>query len=397
MKRTLLGLLLSAGLACSATSTDSEVASVERDALAMEVDITGSLKAIDADSLGPPGVAGVWDYKIAMLAPEGAEVEKGEPVLGFDATNLQRRLEEKTAQRDTAIKQLEMTQSAAKVSNHDLGLELAEAKAELRKAKLKADAPEDIVASVELKKLRLDLELAEKKVTFIKRKRSSTKASHEAQIARWVSERDRAQQRVEQLTTAVEKMTVLAPRDGTVIYEPSWNGEKKKVGDSAWRAETVVQVVSLTEMEAWGDVDEVDSAKIAVGQTVSLRLDALADVELAGTVKTISATVQRQSPDNPLKVAKVKLELDAEHGQRLRPGMRFRGRVETERIEDLLVAPIGAFVATPDGPVALVKRGAQVERTPVTLGRRNANFVEVETGLNEGDEILRADQGRKKP
>jgi multidrug efflux pump subunit AcrA (membrane-fusion protein) len=327
-----------------------------------------------------------------MLPPEGEEIEKDAPLMAFDTSDLQRRHEQKTAERDTAAKQLEMKQAAIKVSQHDAGLELAEAKANRRKAELKADAPADITATIELEKLQLDYQLAKEQVDYLQRKSKSARERDEAEIKRWKSQRDRADARVQQIDDAITKMTVLSPRKGTVIFETDWQGEKKKVGDSAWRGGTILQVVSLDEMQARGEIDEIDASKVVVGQTVSLRLDAQPDVELRGKILEIADNVQRKSPDNPLKVVRLDISLDETGSARLLPGMRFRGRVELERVEDVLLVSIDAIVPTPDGPVAYRRTVTGVEAVPVTLGRRDGERIEVLEGLSEGDELRRADQ-----
>ena len=79
---------------------------------------------------------------------------------------------------------------------------------------------------------------------------------------------------VETSQASIRAMTTMAPREGTVIYvlNPR-NGEKKKVGDSCWKAERVVEIPDLNRMKAEGEVDEVDAGRVAVGQRVTLRLD----------------------------------------------------------------------------------------------------------------------------
>jgi HlyD family secretion protein len=376
------------GLACSAGSAEPRWATVERGVLVVDVDVSGTLRAVDSNPIGPPGVSGVWSYKIAMMAPEGEEVAAGQPILAFDTSELDRRLESKSSERDSAAKQLEMKQSATRVAAQDAQLALATAHAARRKAELKAEAPPDLTAVIELEKARLDLELAVAKVAYLQRKGESARRSEQAEIERWRSQRDRAEGRVAEITAAIAQMTMTSPRAGTVIYETNWQGEKKKVGDGTWRGETVLQVASLAQMEAEGEVDEVDASRVAVGQPVSLRLDAQADVELRGSIREISRTVQRQSPENPLKVARLKIALEPREGARLRPGMRFRGNVETSRVEDVLLVPLEAITATPDGPVAHRRTAAGgTEPVPVTLGRRNAEQVEVTDGLAEGDEL----------
>lgn len=400
-RRWLAALLLAASpgvLACSSAAEDAQWVAVERGVLVVDVDVSGTLRAVDSMPIGPPAIPGVWTYKIAMMAPEGEELAQGQPILAFDTSELERRLESKQSERDSAAEQLEMKRSAARVAEQDARLALAEAEAARHKAELKAEAPPDLTAVVELEKARLDLELATAKVAYLRRKGESRRKSEQAELARWRSQRDRAEGRVAEITTAITQLTVLAPRAGTVIYETSWQGEKKKVGDAAWRGEQVLQVASLAQMEAQGEVDEVDASRVAVGQPVSLRLDAQADVELRGSIREISSTVQRQSPDNPLKVVRLEIALDPREGARLRPGMRFRGNVETARIEGALLVPLEAIVVTPEGPVvhrrtALGGVGSDgVEPVQVTLGRRNAEQVEVTEGLAEGDEIAAAPQ-----
>lgn len=379
-----LGLLASA---CGSAAHDVRWVAVERGVLVVDVDVSGTLRAVDSIPIGPPAIPGVWSYKIAMMAPEGEEVAEGQPILAFDTSELDRRLEGKQSERDSAAEQLELKRSAARVAQEDARLALAEAEAAQHKAALKAEAPPEVTAVLELEKARLDLELATAKVAYLQRKGQSARRSEQAELERWRSQRDRAEGRVAEITTAVAQLTITSPRAGTVIYETNWQGEKKKVGDGTWRGETLLQVASLAQMEAEGEVDEVDASRVAVGQPVSLRLDAQADVELRGSIREISRTVQRQSPDNPLKVVRLKLALEAREGARLRPGMRFRGNVETARIEGALLVPLEAIVATPAGPVAHRRTAAGSEPVPVTLGRRNAEQVEVTEGLAEGDEI----------
>lgn len=391
MKR-LVGLwVLAAVLACDASPAelaDGQTVSVERGPLVIGVEVSGEMKALDSVRVTAPSISGVWNYKISMMAEEGGVAKEGEPVLMLDTTELKQRLDQKEAERDTASTQLKMKVSTSKMAREDEGLALAEAKAELRKADLKAEAPAGITAVIELEKAKLDLELARKKVRFQKTKSKAAGRRDQFDVGRWRSKRDRAQQRVEEITASIDGMAVKASRTGTVIYQSNWRGEKKKVGDTAWRGEPIISLASLDEMEGEGQVDEVDVSKVAVGQLVSLRLDAQADVEIRGRIVEISRTVRRASPENPLKVAGVRIELEPNEDVKLRPGMRFRGTVESERVENALLLPLEAVIPTPEGPVVRRAQGLGTEEVLVTLGRRAGNQVEVLGGLDEGDVLV---------
>lgn len=389
MKRVdVLVLAVGLTLACDRLPETSAEAVVRRGVLTIEVEVEGSLRAADSARVGPPSVTGVWSFQISMMQPEGATVSPGDPILAFDTSELERRLATEQAIRDSAAKELEMRLSGTKVSRRDGALALAEAEAALHKVELKADAPPEIDAFIELEKLRLDLELARKQVAHLARKAEITRDTDAAAIERLRSKRDRADARVQEIEAAIAQMVMTATRAGTVIYESNWRGEKKKVGESTWLGETVMHVASLDRMEAEGEVDEVDAAKLALDQEVSLRLDAAPDVELHGRVREISRTVQRQSPENPLKIVKLRIALDEAEGVRLLPGMRFRGHIVTEVIEDVLVAPIDAIEPSGAGPVALRRRGQVIEPVRVELGRRDAERVEVRSGVDEGDVLV---------
>src|SRR5205085_6773606 len=120
------------------------------------VEVTGTLAAVESDRFGPPQINDMWDFKISMMAPEGAEVKKGRPVLGFDTTELQRKLDEKRAESDEALKQIEKKRADLALRTRDEKLKLAEAEANERKTSLKLEAPNDIVGINERKQVELD-------------------------------------------------------------------------------------------------------------------------------------------------------------------------------------------------------------------------------------------------
>lgn len=394
-KRLLLALSLALGLACDLApalgSMDGEWVTVERGELLIEVDVSGTLRAVDSDSITPPTVRDTWEFTISMIVPEGTAVKQGDPILAFDASELQRQLERKQAERDTAATQVESTRAQASVTRYDDELARADADAQKRKAELKADVPEEIVAGHDLQKAQMDVDLARARVDHLASKSHDARRRSEAEIAHWEHQHKRAEAAVEQLSQAIAHMTIKAPRDGTVVYETDWRGQKSKVGDSVWRVATVMQVVSLDVMEGIGEVDEVDSSQIARGQSVALHLDAQPDVVLHGTIASVSTTVRRQSPDNPLKVVELHIDLQPNDKLRLRPGMRFRGKILTQQVSDVLVVPLDAIVPTTEGPVARVRRGSDVELVPVEVGRRNGQMVEITAGLEAGDQLLRGE------
>jgi multidrug efflux pump subunit AcrA (membrane-fusion protein) len=364
---------------------------VERDDLILGVEVTGTLRAVDTSSIGPPQVPWIWEFKISMLVPEGDDVEKGQPVLGFDTSELQRRLKEMMAEAEEARKEIEKKEAELELQRETNRLRLAEAEARLRKARLKVEVPGELTSENELRKAALDLRLAEDEIAHVRKRLQDMERSGEDALAALHRHRRYADGEVRATRKAIESMAVKAPRDGTVIYATNWMDEKKKVGDACWRGEMVLEIPNLSQMMADGEVDEADASKVTVDQKLTLRLDSHPDEEFTGTVAHIWGTVQRKSWRNPLRVVRLNIDLDRTDERRMRPGMRFRGTIEIERIEDAVVIPIETVFVSEDGPIVYRKTLFGHEQVPVTLGRRNEKRVEVLDGLDESDRVSRTD------
>ena len=158
-----------------------------------------------------------------------------------------------------------------------------------------------------------------------------------------------------------------------------------------------MEIPDLNRMIAKGDVDEIDAGKVAVGQRVSLRLDAHPDDELHGTIVSAATTVQQQqNTRDPLKVLKVQIRLDKSDAAQMRPGMRFQGTIELARAKNALLVPREAVFVSPAG-AAVLRRGLfGVETVPLKVGKQNDKVVEVIEGLRDSDRVLIAKKSDEK-
>jgi RND family efflux transporter MFP subunit len=380
-------------LGCAARDEAPSWFTIHRGDLLLGIEVVGELEAVHSDSLGPPLVSGMGEFKIARMATEGIALQKGQPALAFDTSELTRKLEEKQNEQAAVAAEIGKKQADAALSRKNEELNIAEAEGKLRKAELKAAGSEELTSSLELALARLDFQLAQKELAYQRAKAEATRRQDRQDLEALRLREQAANARVSEIQAALPQLQVAAPRDGTVIYISNWSNQKKKVGDAVWRGEKVLQTAALDQMRARGEIDEVDVSKLAVGQRVTLRLEAYPDVEYAGAVKGIGRLVERKSPDNPRRIVRTEIDLDQTEPLRMRPGMRFRGSAETERIAQALLIPMSAIFLTEHGPVAYRRRGVSVEAVPVTLGHSNPEYAEVLAGLSEGDEVARSDPG----
>ena len=394
----LVGVAATGLLGCAGAPKPAEDwAVVRKDDLVLGVEVTGSLRAVNADILGPPPIPDLWDFKISFMAPEGAQVKKGDPVLKFDDTELVRQLALKRNESASVNKKIEKKLSDAQMARRDEELKIAEAEAKLRKAELKVDVPTDLIGSIELAKAKVEAELAKKEVAYEGARAELARRADAAELAALGELRRRAEERVKEIEQYIARVNLGAPRDGIVIYSTDRNGMKKKVGDNTWRAEKILETDDVSVMMARGEVDEVDSRRVAVGQRVKLRLDAHPDTEYGGRVEAITTIVQRQSSKNPLKVMRLQIGFDRTEAHAMLPGMRFRGTIETGRVQDAVLVPADAVFATEAGPIVWRKTVTGFEARGVEVGQRNKDLVEVRAGLEPGDRVARSDLGHASP
>jgi HlyD family secretion protein len=387
-KGTLL-LLLLVGCGGGPELAGTRTISAQRQDLVLDVEVTGTLKSLESEGVGPPqNVTDLWEFKIVRMAPEGSKVKAGDEVIAFDPSELERRLSDFESEVAAISEELGKTRSEGALASAADRLELEDAEAKLRKAELKADKPPDLTAELTLRLSGIERELAGKEVEFRRLRDRAKRAQERSDLSILDSRLTRARDRVGEIRGFVEAMSVKARRAGTVVYKQDWRGEKKKPGDGTWRGETLLEIAALDKMAAQGQVDEVDASKVSVGQRVGLRLEAHPDREYAGVVEQVGSLVRTESPESRVKVAELQLRLRETDAMLMRPGMRFRGRIEIARLPSVLQVPLAALISTAQGPTVMKLSGRSPQATAVTVGRRSREMVEITGGLQPGDRVL---------
>jgi RND family efflux transporter MFP subunit len=359
-----------------------------REDLVIGAEIKGEMIAEESETIGPPQLLNVWRFQISQLATEGKEVRKGEMVIAFDTNDLNRELQEKRAEADSARKQIEKREADLKLEKETEGLRLEQARAGYRKNELKLETPDEVIRVKDLEDARADFALSEQEIEHLEQKLEAISRAAAEELHILQGKLRRAEARSAELQANIDAMTVKATRDGIVVFVQDWNGQKKKVGDNAWRGEPIIEIPDLSRMKAKGKIDESESGKIRLGQSVTFRLDAHPDTEVRGKIDYVGESVRRESPSVPLKVLPVEIALEKTDPEMMKPGMRFRGVVEIERIPDVVTVPLDAVFDSPDGPVVHARGLSGMRKIPIDLGRRGRDRVEIVKGVDPGDRVV---------
>lgn len=168
-----------------------------------------------------------------------------------------------------------------------------------------------------------------------------------------------------------------------------------KVGDQASSATTLGTIITKQQV-ATIPLNEVDIAKIKIGQKVNATFDAIDSLEITGKVIAVDfiGTVTSGVVNYNVKVG-----FDT-NDDRIKPGMSTNVSVATDIAQDIIVVPTSAIKTTNGNATVLVapkgstvgSAGVVLETAPVskqvTIGIADDTNTEIKEGLSEGDIIV---------
>lgn len=198
------------------------------------------------------------------------------------------------------------------------------------------------------------------------------------------AEVERARAAVDVAQAELDKTILRAPFDGIVAEVPVQLGEWATPSVPLVVAPDVVDVIDPTSIYVAAPMDEVDSARLAVGLPARVTLDAFPGRSFPGRVVRIAPYVLDVESQN--RTVEIEVEFDdVEFGARLLPGTSADVEVILQVHEDALRVPTGALLE--GGRVLVVEDGRLVERA-LTTGLRNWDWTEATAGIDEGTAVV---------
>jgi len=177
---------------------------------------------------------------------------------------------------------------------------------------------------------------------------------------------------------AMAKYYIRAPFGGIIASVDIDSGENINSG-------TIMGSIITDEMIASITLNEVDIAKIKVGQKVDIILDALDDVTIEGEVAGVDAT---GTVSQGVVSYSVKISFTTDN-ESVKPGMSISTNIIIESVSDVLTIPNGA-VKTVGGKsyVQVMNSKGGIERKTVETGITDDASIEIKIGLSEGDKVV---------
>lgn len=199
---------------------------------------------------------------------------------------------------------------------------------------------------------------------------------------------------------SLDKTTYNSPIDGIITSLRVEEGEVAIIGTMNNPGTVLMTIADLSEMEVEVEVDETDVVGVKLGQKAKIRVDALPNQELNGTVTEIGSsaiarltTSQEESRDFLVTITLM------DPPASLKPGLSASADIITAEKKAVLAVPISALVlrektngtpskkeAEEEGVYAVAEGRAKF--IPVAKGIMGGLSIEITSGLKEGQELI---------
>jgi HlyD family secretion protein len=315
---------------------------------------------------------------VSLPVQEGQRVRAGQILARIDAVQAQSDVSGARAQ----VAALEADVRAAKEQARAAAGELAAAGARAADVEQQLERKrglfrEGVLAAVEFESAKAAADTARAQVAAAKA--LVDRAQHDEAAAVGRVEQARAQQT--RVGDVLAKTSIESPIDGVVTRLRVREGEMVVVGVQNQAGTTLMTISDLSAIDAELKVAEADVLRLAIGQTASVTLEAVAGKRFAGRVVEIGASALPVAGTGAAaREFKVVVRLAAPDAS-LRPGLTCDAEIVTTEREQALTVPLQAVVLR-------TRSGGEADETGVfVVSDGRAKFAPVKAGVIGGLDV----------
>jgi HlyD family secretion protein len=317
---------------------------------------------------------------VTVRVVDGQRVRKGDLLLQLDDAEAEAAVSQAKAAVSQASGRVEQLRKVGAIVTTEASREAATnlARAESELARMEQLAAAGILARADLDDARRSVEIARaQKNAADVQQTASTPKGIDSSIA--MSALVESQARLAAALARLGQTRLVAPQDGIVLIRAV------EPGDTVQPGHTLLEIAADGETQLVIEPDERNLAWIHLGQKARASADAYPKVIFGAEVDYIAPAIDRQRGS-----IEVRLRVP-EPPAILRPDMTVSVDLTVASKSGVIAVPSDAVraAATP-APWVLVVEGGRIARRNVTLGIRGEGHSEVQSGLDEGAEVVSA-------
>ena len=234
-----------------------------------------------------------------------------------------------------------------------------------------------LVAELQYKTAKVKMEELANRDAIEQKRLAFSRDSIEPQLASKQAEVDQVKAGAQLKQDQVSQLHVRAGMSGVLQQLPVDVGQLIKQGAN------LARVADPTKLKA--------QVKIAETQAKDIQINQKASIDTRNGV--VEGHVTRVDPAVEQGTVTVDVALDGELPKGARPDLTVDGTVELERLNDVIYVGRPAFGQESNtvGIFKLIAGSNEAVRTPVKLGKSSVNTIEIQGGLQPGDQVILSD------
>lgn len=347
----------------------------------------GTLRAVNSIAINAPRISYRYGgLKITSMVEDGKEVHKGDTLIIFDLSEIQKaiveneqllvvanaELDKMIATHQSAIDDLEADMEVARISREI-------SKINFEQSEYEADVTKQEIA-LKLENANIALERSREQIENRKRINQEDLFQKKLSIKQ-------LQDVLDEANSSVNSLFVVSPANGIAILEENWMTQQKwQVGEQPYSGSKLIELPDLDNMMAEIKINEVDVSKILPEMEVTIITDAYSDTTYQGEVTSIANLAQNKDNTSKIKVFPVEISISGT-SEKLLPGLTVSCKIKIKEIHDVLYIPFESLFREQADEFVYVKTSSGFRRQDVKTGTSNTDFTVVTEGL-QGDEEL---------
>lgn len=198
-------------------------------------------------------------------------------------------------------------------------------------------------------------------------------------IAAQQAQVEEAQAGVASAEANLQNSEIVAPISGTITQQDA------KVGQQASPGTPLVSIIGDSGFEVDVGVSQTDIGKLAIGDPVTMTLDAFPNETFTGSVFYIAPA---ETNTGGVITYLTKISFDKTNAP-LKSGLTANVNIQANQVNNVLILPQYAILQNNNGTFVETLIGGTVTTTPVTLGIQDQNGnVQVLSGVTAGEQVI---------
>ncbi|MBQ8530529.1 MAG: efflux RND transporter periplasmic adaptor subunit [Parabacteroides sp.] len=360
---------------------DLHLSVVDRGVIEVSVSAFGKVVPAFEEIINSP----IHSRIVEVYKKGGDSVEVGTPILKLDLQSAETEYKKQLDEEEMKVLKLaqQRVMNHSKLSEMEMNLKVSRMELDRKAVELRNERYLDSLGAGTTDKVR-QVELAYN-VSLLKLKEDEQKYKNEQELAEadlkvMELELNIFRKSLAETKRTLEDAQIRSPRKAILTFV------NNEIGVQIGQGEKVAIISDLSHFKIEGEIADTYGDRIAAGSKVIVKIGN----------DTLEGTVSDLTPLSKNGMISFMVQLQEDNHKRLRSGLKVDVYIMNAVKEDVLRISNTSYYVGPGEYELFVVAGDQLQKRKVRLGESNFDYVEVVSGLQEGEEVVVSDMSNYK-